>query len=158
MLNDLQLGEFIYEQPAVGDTEYIFKHALTQEVAYNSVLMERRRVLHERTGKRSKAFIETISTIIWRNWRTITAAAEISAKALEYHERAGLQGVRRSVYVEAMQNFTAALEFLERMPPGRDRDRREFALQTSLGPALMATKGWAAPETERAYLRAEAAC
>jgi predicted ATPase len=38
MLDDLQLGEFIYEQPAVGDTEYIFKHALTQEVAYNSVL------------------------------------------------------------------------------------------------------------------------
>ena len=35
LLDDLQLGEFIYEQPAVGDTEYIFKHALTQEVAYN---------------------------------------------------------------------------------------------------------------------------
>jgi predicted ATPase len=43
LLNDLQLGEFVYEQPAVGDTEYIFKHALTQEVAYNSVLIERRR-------------------------------------------------------------------------------------------------------------------
>ena len=43
MLNDLQLGEFIYEQPAVGDTEYVFKHALTQEVAYNSVLIERRK-------------------------------------------------------------------------------------------------------------------
>jgi predicted ATPase len=48
LLNDLQLGEFVYEQPAVGDTEYIFKHALTQEVAYNSVLIERRRQLHER--------------------------------------------------------------------------------------------------------------
>jgi class 3 adenylate cyclase/uncharacterized protein YcbX len=50
LLNDLQLGEFIYEQPAVGDTEYIFKHALTQEVAYNSVLNERRKQLHERIG------------------------------------------------------------------------------------------------------------
>jgi class 3 adenylate cyclase len=50
ILNDLQLGEFIYEQPAVGDTEYVFKHALTQEVAYNSVLIERRQHLHERTG------------------------------------------------------------------------------------------------------------
>ena len=50
MLEDLQLGEFIYEQPAVGDTEYIFKHALTQEVSYNSVLMERRKQLHERIG------------------------------------------------------------------------------------------------------------
>ena len=50
MLDDLQLAEFIYEQPAVGDVEYTFKHALTQEVAYNSVLMERRKPLHERTG------------------------------------------------------------------------------------------------------------
>ena len=56
LLNDLQLGEFIYEQPAVGDTEYIFKHALTQEVAYNSVLMERRQQLHERTA----AALETL--------------------------------------------------------------------------------------------------
>src|SRR6266849_2156730 len=50
MLSDLQLAEFIYEQPAIGDIEYIFKHALTQEVAYNSVLSERRRQLHERAG------------------------------------------------------------------------------------------------------------
>ena len=42
MLADLQLAEFIYEQPALGDIEYTFKHALTQEVAYNSILTERR--------------------------------------------------------------------------------------------------------------------
>ena len=46
MLGDLQLAEFIYEQPALGDIEYSFKHALTQEVAYNSVLIERRKLLH----------------------------------------------------------------------------------------------------------------
>src|ERR1700675_697072 len=50
LLDDLQLGEFIYEQPSVGDTEYVFKHALTQEVAYNSVLIERRKQLHEHAG------------------------------------------------------------------------------------------------------------
>src|SRR5262249_45372669 len=50
MLGDLQLAEFIYEQPAVGDTQYIFKHALTQEVSHNSVLLERRKQLHERIG------------------------------------------------------------------------------------------------------------
>ena len=50
MLSDLQLGEFIYEQPALPDVEYTFKHSLTLEVAYNSVLSERRRVLHERTA------------------------------------------------------------------------------------------------------------
>ena len=50
MLGDLQLAEFIYEQPALGDIEYSFKHALTQEVAYNSVLIERRKLLHERAA------------------------------------------------------------------------------------------------------------
>ena len=51
MLANCRLGEFIYEQPATGDVEYIFKHALTQEVAYNSVLIERRKQLHERAGQ-----------------------------------------------------------------------------------------------------------
>jgi predicted ATPase len=47
----LQAGEFIHEQPAFPEVEYIFKHALTQEVAYNSVLIERRKLLHERTAE-----------------------------------------------------------------------------------------------------------
>ena len=50
MLAELQLGEFIYEQPATSDIEYIFKHALTEEVAYNARLIERRKLLHERAG------------------------------------------------------------------------------------------------------------
>jgi predicted ATPase len=51
MLDELQLAEFVYEQPAVGDFEYTFKHGLTQEVAYSSVLSERRKLLHERAGQ-----------------------------------------------------------------------------------------------------------
>ena len=51
MLADLQAGEFIYEQPAIAEAEYVFKHALTQEVAYNSLLIERRKLLHERVGQ-----------------------------------------------------------------------------------------------------------
>src|SRR5262249_3954968 len=50
MLAQLQLAEFINEQPAVGDVEYSFKHALTQEVAYNSLLAERRQLQHERAA------------------------------------------------------------------------------------------------------------
>jgi adenylate cyclase len=50
MLDHLQLAEFIYERPAAGDIEYTFKHALTREVAYKSMLVERRKALHERIG------------------------------------------------------------------------------------------------------------
>ena len=50
MLSELQFAEFIYEQPAADDVEYTFKHALTHDVAYDSLLMERRRLLHGRIG------------------------------------------------------------------------------------------------------------
>src|SRR5260370_18125424 len=56
-LNDLQVGEFIYEQPPVGDIEYTFKHALTQEVAYHSVLVDRRKLLHQRAGEGIEDFV-----------------------------------------------------------------------------------------------------
>jgi predicted ATPase len=55
MLTDLQLGEFIYEQPATDDIEFIFKHALTQDVAAKSMLIEKRKALHERTAQAIEA-------------------------------------------------------------------------------------------------------
>jgi len=51
LLSSLQHKEFLYEQPAFPEVEYLFKHALTQEVAYNSVLLERRKALHEQTAQ-----------------------------------------------------------------------------------------------------------
>ena len=155
LLDVLQLGEFIYEQPAIGDSEYTFKHALTQEVSYNSVLMERRRQLHGRIGAALESlYTNSIDDHLDELAHQYSRSGN-SARALDYLESAGLRAVRRLAYGEAMRNLSAALELLERTPSSPERDRREFALQTSLGPALMATKGWAAPETERAYLRAE---
>ena len=57
VLASLQHKEFLYEQPAFPEVEYIFKHALTQEVAYNSVLHERRKALHERTAQAIEAVV-----------------------------------------------------------------------------------------------------
>ena len=51
LLDALQVAEFIYEQPTTGDVEYTFKHALTHDVAYNSILMGRRKLLHESAGQ-----------------------------------------------------------------------------------------------------------
>jgi predicted ATPase len=89
----------------VGDTEYIFKHALTQEVAYNSVLIERRKQLHERIGA---ALEELYASSIEDHLDELAHHYSKSgnpAKALEYHERAGRQAVQRSAFGEAMQNL-----------------------------------------------------
>ena len=59
-LAKLQLGEFIYEKPAFPESEYTFKHALTQEVAYNSVLFERRREIHGRAAAIEELFAEKL--------------------------------------------------------------------------------------------------
>jgi class 3 adenylate cyclase/tetratricopeptide (TPR) repeat protein len=155
MLNDLQLGEFIYEQPALGDTEYIFKHALTQEVSYNSVLIERRKQLHERIGAAlEKLYANSIDDHLDGLANHYSRSGDVP-KALEFHERAGRQAVKRSAYPDAMRGLTAALELLARLPESPERDQRELGLQTTLGQMLMITKGWAAPETERAYRRAQ---
>ena len=92
MLGDLQLAEFIYEQPATGDIEYIFKHALTQEVAYNSVLIERRKLLARAHRRGARVAVCRVSwTIIWPSWRITIVAATTPAKALEVSASAGEQ-------------------------------------------------------------------
>ena len=92
MLKGLQAGEFIYEQPALGEAEYTFKHALTQEVAYNSVLMERRRLLHERTGEAIEAlFKDRIDDHLAELAHHYSRSAN-TRKAVEYLFRAGRPG------------------------------------------------------------------
>ena len=59
LLSSLQRKEFLDEQPTLPEPGYIFKHALTQEVAYGTVLQERRKALHERTAQ--------AITVLYRN-------------------------------------------------------------------------------------------
>ena len=144
MLDGLQLGEFIYEQPAVGDVEYTFKHALTQEVAYSSILSDRRKRLHERTG----AAIETLYAASLDDHASELAhhysRSGNAEKAAEYLHRAGLQAFARSAHQEALGQLTAAIEFLGRLPEGLRRDDREAALQLARTSAMQVVGGPAA--------------
>jgi len=158
LFNDLQLGEFIYEQPAVGDTEYIFKHALTQEVAYNSLLIERRKQLHERAGEALESiFAEQLDDHL-DELAHHYSRSDNTEKAVEYLGRAGQQALQRSAYADAAASLTAALNLLERLPDGPARIRRELFLQLALGPALNVATGSAVPEVEHAYARARELC
>ena len=154
LLNDLQLGEFIYEQPAVGDTEYIFKHALTQEVAYNSVLIERRQQLHERTA----AALETLyASAVEEHLAELAHHYGRSAnpgKAVEYLTRAGQQARERSAFAEAQAQLQQGLEWIKKLPEGPERDTRELELASTLAQVLMVTRGYTAPETRAAAERA----
>ena len=158
MLKGLQAGEFIYEQPALGEAEYTFKHALTQEVAYNSVLMERRRLLHERTGEAIEAlFKDRIDDHLTELAHHYSRTAN-TRKAVEYLFRAGSQAEARLAYSEAVTRFSSALEFLKQLPDDAERARQELSVQSALGSSLANAKGWAAAELEPVYARVRELC
>ena len=158
MLKGLQAGEFIYEQPALGEAEYTFKHVLTQEVAYNSVLMERRRLLHERTGEAIEAlFKDRIDDHLAELAHHYSRSAN-TRKAVEYLFRAGSQAAARFAYSEAVSRLSSALEFLKRLPDDAERARQELSVQSVLGASLADAKGWAAAELEPVYARARELC
>jgi predicted ATPase len=75
-------------------------------------------------------------------------------KALEYLQLAAQQAIERSANTEAINQLTAAVHLLGTLPDSPERDRQELALQTMLGPVLIATKGNGAPEVGAVYKRA----
>lgn len=154
LLARLQAGEFIYEQPAFPEVQYSFKHALTQEVAYSSLLSERRRALHERTAQSVEAQFngqldEHCSELAYHFSRSGN-----HPKAVDYLHQAGRQALQRSADAEAVTHLTTALTLLAALPDSPGRARQELELQLALGPALMATRGFAAGEVGSTYTRA----
>jgi class 3 adenylate cyclase/predicted ATPase len=158
VLAALQTKEFLYEQPAFPEVEYSFKHALTQEVAYNSVLHERRKALHERTAQAIEALYPATLDEHYSELAHHYTRSGNTEKAVEYLHLAGHQAVRRSAYTEAISHLTTAVELLQTLPDTVERNQQELSLQTILGPALMAIKGIGALEVEKTYTRARALC
>ena len=153
-LSRLQVGEFVYEQPSAGDTEYVFKHALTQEVAYNSLLIERRKFLHERAAQALESLFASQLDDHVEELAHHYSRSDNHAKAIEYLGRAGQHAAQHSANTEAIMHFNVALGLLLTLPDTPERTEQELAIQVALGPPLQASKGWAAPEVERAYTRA----
>jgi class 3 adenylate cyclase/tetratricopeptide (TPR) repeat protein len=132
LLSRLQIGDFIYEQPAFPEVEYIFKHALTQEVTYNSLLNERRQALHERAATAIEALFDANLTDHYSALAHHYARSGNRSKAVKYLSLAGRQAMDRSAYTEATAQLTVALELLQAQPDEPERDRTEVAVRLSL--------------------------
>jgi predicted ATPase len=158
ILSDLQLAEFIYEQPALPEVEYIFKHALTQQVAYNSLLIERRKLSHEHTGQALESMFAGQLDDHLGDLAHHYSRSDNVAKAVEYLGLAGQQAMQRSAYAEATSSLIAAIDLLQRLPDSPERVQRELLLQFAVGTALGVFKGRAALEVERAYTQARELC
>jgi len=156
MLSELQLGEFIYEQPASGDIEYIFKHALSHDVAYQSVLNERRRVLHRRIGAALESiYADSLEDHIAELAHHYSRSGN-PAKGVEYCLRAVRQSVDRGSFAEAVAQFETGLEQLQKLPDDDRRAELELDLRNAVHVALTTITGYGSPEGEQSALRAMA--
>jgi class 3 adenylate cyclase/tetratricopeptide (TPR) repeat protein len=140
-LSQLQTAEFIYEQPAASDIAYVFKHALSQQVAYGSILVERRKFLHERTARLLEAqfreAIEAQPELVARHY----TEAGLAAQAIPYWQRAGERALEHRASSEAANHLRLGLELLgslsERAQPNHTVDpAQRYSLLLFLGEAL----------------------
>jgi predicted ATPase/class 3 adenylate cyclase len=141
---------------------YIFKHVITQEVAYNLMAFSQRRQLHQAVAewyeRAHSGELAPFFTILAHHWRIVAedqrADPAIVSKAIEYLHKAGEQAVHRSANVEAISHLSMALELLTTLAEAPERDRQELRLQLALSQPLMAAKGYSAPETIQTVNRA----
>jgi class 3 adenylate cyclase/tetratricopeptide (TPR) repeat protein len=154
MLSRLQAGEFVYEQPAFPEPEYIFKHALTREVAYQSLLIERRKQIHESAGEALESmYADHLDDHLSELAHHYSRSANI-LKAIEYLRRASEQAIERSANAEAIAQLTEALDFLKRLPDSATRTRQEASFQLARGGVLAIATNPGNPDVEAAFSRA----
>jgi class 3 adenylate cyclase/tetratricopeptide (TPR) repeat protein len=117
VLGRLQGAEFLYETSLFPDLEYTFKHALTHEVTYGSLLQDRRRTLHGQIVEAIERLYhdrlpEHIERLAYHAFR-----GEAWEKAIDFLHQAGKKAVERSAYREATACFEQALDVLRHLPP-----------------------------------------
>jgi tetratricopeptide (TPR) repeat protein len=136
-LTRLQAAEFLYETRLFPEREHTFKHALTHEVAYGSLLQERRRVLHAQivaaiTQLSADRLTEHVEQLAHHALR-----GEVWDKALAYCRQAGAKAFTRSANREAVEYFEQALAALAQLPERRDTLEQAIDLHFDLNNALL---------------------
>ncbi len=137
-LAHLQAAEFLYETRLFPESEYTFKHALTHEVAYSSLLLERRRLLHRHIVEAIEALAparvaEQVERLAYHALR-----GEVWDKAVPCCQQAGARAYDRTAFREAVGYFEQALQALAHLPETRDTQVLAIELRLALGGALNA--------------------
>jgi predicted ATPase len=157
-LRQLVSAELLYQRGMPPQATYLFKHALIQDAAYQSLLKSTRQHYHQRIALvLAERFPDTAATQPELLAHHYTEAG-LSAEALPYWQRAGQRALERSANAEAISHLTRGLEVLATLPDTPERAQEELTLQMDLGVAFTVTKGFAALEIEQTYARARALC
>ena len=137
---------------------YSFRHRLFQRHIYNRLDPAEKTYMHEAIGKSlERLYGEQTGEVAVQLARHFAESGD-SVKAIRYLQQAGERARRLSANAEAVAHLRRGLLLLGDLPEGHIRDEYELALMISLGSALTATKGYAAPEVEAAFDRARKLC
>lgn len=157
-LRQLVDADLVFQKGLPPQAHYVFKHALVQDTAYQSLLKSRRQQLHAQTAQvLEQQFAETVAThpeVLAHHY----TEGSLAAQALPYWQQAGERALKHSANVEAINHLTKGLAALKTLPDTAERTQQELTLQLSLGVPLQATKGFQSSEVERVYTRAHELC
>jgi class 3 adenylate cyclase/predicted ATPase len=157
-LEQLVSSELLYQRGRPPRARYVFKHALIQDAAYRSLLKRSRQRFHRQVAELMEArFPELVAAqpeLVAHHYTEAACAEE----AIAYWTTAGLQTLERWATGEAVSHLRMGLKLLEGLPRSTERDERELAMQMALGPALLASRGFAEPGLEGTYGRALELC
>jgi predicted ATPase/class 3 adenylate cyclase len=151
-------AELIYANGIPPEATYTFKHALIQDAAYDALLKSKRRQVHDRVARSlEKHFADTALTQPELLAHHYTEAG-LAAPAIYYWQKAGQRAAEGSAAKEAVAHLGRELELIKTLPDTPARSELELTLYTTLGPVLIATKGYAAAEVGAVYDRARELC
>jgi predicted ATPase len=157
-LAQLVATELLYQRGRPPRATYTFKHALVQDAAYQSLLKRTRQQYHQQVAELLEArFPETVATapeVVAHHY----TEAGCAAQALPLWQQAGQRALQRSANLEGIEHLTRGLAVLATLPETTDRLQHELDLHVTLGPAFIATRGYASPETEHTFTRAWEIC
>jgi predicted ATPase len=157
-LTQLVDAELLYQRGQPPRARYLFKHALIQDAAYASLLKSTRQQVHQQTAQLLEARFPDIVAAEPELLAHHYTEAGCPAQAVGYWQQAGTRVLQHSANVEAIAHVQRGLEILTALPDTPQRTQHELDLLTTLGPALLSTKGYAAPEVAEAYTRARELC
>ncbi|MDH3414505.1 MAG: hypothetical protein OEM98_18755, partial [Gammaproteobacteria bacterium] len=157
-LGQLVTDELLYQRGRGHRARYFFKHALIQDAAYGSLLKRTRQHYHRRVAEHIKEKLPHTAEAQPELLAHHYSEAGCHEEAVEYWRAAGRIAAKRSANVEAVVHFKRGLGDLQALAESPERDRKELEIQTALGPALIATGGYGAPEVRETYARALALC
>src|SRR5215510_13150811 len=136
LLHELQALEIIYEQGLLPEPAYIFKHAVIQDVAYNSLLMQRRKALHQAVGEAIEELYQDRLEEHYAELAHHFTQGEVWAKALGYLRQAGAKAAAHSAHREAVAYMEQALVAVQHLPESHDTLEQAIDLRIDLRQSL----------------------